>query len=220
MHLKKGYLSIAIVSIVLGIMLAVQFKVTQDSLEALPLQRAEDLTIELKAVQKEATSAGTISYTDMENELSKIREIAGLVAVRGPGVVVTLDDSKRALKPGEDPNLYLIHDEDILKVVNELKASEAEAISVNGQRIVAMSEIRCAGPNILVNEKKVAPPFQILAVGDPDTLEGSLKLKGGIIETLQYWGIEVKVEKSQNLKIPAYKGSTKFNYAVAEGSGE
>lgn len=237
MRSKKGYLSIVVVSIVLGVMLAVQFRVTQNNLEALPIQRAQDLTMELKSVQRErdnlksevtdlqqkldkAARSGTVSYSDMQSELLKTREVAGLEAVRGPGLVVTMNDSKRALKPGEDPNIYLIHDEDVLKIVNELKASAAEAISVNGQRIVAMSEIRCAGPNILINEKKVAPPFQILAIGDSDMMESSLRLKGGIVETLEYWGIDIKVEKSQNLAIPAYKEGIKFDYAVPVKGGD
>jgi len=69
-------------------------------------------------------------------ELARTRMVAGLAAVEGPGVIVTLNDSKRQAGPGESPELFLVHDNDILQVVNELFAAGAEAVSVNGQRMV------------------------------------------------------------------------------------
>lgn len=77
---------------------------------------------------------------------------------------VTVADSGKILEPGVNPNLYLVHDEDILKVVNELRAAGAEAISINGQRLIANSEIICSGPTIRVNRRPLAPPFVIKAL--------------------------------------------------------
>jgi uncharacterized protein YlxW (UPF0749 family) len=147
------------------------------------------------------------------SELSKARLASGLIAVKGPGVVVVLNDSSKSIQPGEDPNLYLIHDEDLLKVVNELRAAGAEAISINGQRMLAVSEIRCAGPTIQVNGNRIAPPFAISAIGDPALLESSLRMKGGVLENLVFWGIQTSLEKPKEVVIPGYPGTIKFKHA-------
>ncbi|NPV26581.1 MAG: DUF881 domain-containing protein [Firmicutes bacterium] len=231
MKSKSGLLMITLVSVILGLMLAVQFKVTQSNSIG-PSERVQDLATRLKQAEVERDRlksevedlrkkiTNTSTNEALASEMEKARQAAGLVALKGPGITVTLNDSPKTVHLGEDPNLYLIHDEDLLKVVNELKAAGAEAIAVNDQRIIAMSEIRCAGPNILVNVKKIAPPFVITAIGNPDLLESSLRMKGGIIETLQVWNIQVKIEKSQNLKVPAYNGPIKFEYAIPVKEGE
>ena len=127
--------------------------------------------------------------------------------------VVTIDDSKIQSKAGENQNLYIIHDDDLLKVINELRAAGAEAISVNGQRLVATSEIRCAGPTLSVNNVRSAPPYEIRAIGDSTTLENALRMRGGVMETLQVWGIQLEVKASQAVTVPAYKGAAQFSYA-------
>ena len=138
---------------------------------------------------------------------------SGVVPVEGKGVIVVIDDSKRLTKPGENPNLYLIHDDDILKVINELWAAGAEAISINEQRLIATSEIRCAGPTLSVNNTRYSPPYEIRAIGDSQTLENALKMRGGVIETLQFWGIQVTVKTQDLVQVPAYKGTFRFEYA-------
>jgi uncharacterized protein YlxW (UPF0749 family) len=227
LHLKQGQAAIAFVCVVLGFMLAVQFRTTQDIRSSIPFQRIEDLSQRLSQTEKErdillkqvhelrqATEAESVT-----KEVENIKMGAGVVAVSGTGLVVTIDDSKRLSKPGENPNLYLIHDEDMLKVINELWAAGAEAISINGQRLIATSEIRCAGPTLSVNNTRYSPPYEILVIGEPQTLENSLKMRGGVIETLQFWGISVSVKKQDMVQIPAYKGAFRFEYAkpVKEG---
>lgn len=227
LHLKQGQAAIAFVCVVLGFMLAVQFRTTQDIRSSIPFQRIEDLSQRLSQTEKErdillkqvhelrqATETESVS-----KEVENIKMGAGVVAVSGTGLVITIDDSKRLSKPGENPNLYLIHDEDMLKVINELWAAGAEAISINGQRLIATSEIRCAGPTLSVNNTRYSPPYEILVIGEPQTLENSLKMRGGVIETLQFWGISVSVKKQDMVQIPAYKGAFRFEYAkpVKEG---
>ncbi len=219
--LKQGRVALAFVCIVLGIMLAVQFRTTQDIRSTIPFQRAEDLSQRLKLAEKERDSAlrqlqefeNSTRAESVVREVDMYRMAAGYVAVEGPGLVVTIDDSKRAMKPGENPNLYLIHDDDMLKVINELWAAGAEALSINEQRLVVGSEIRCVGPTIMVNDTRYSPPYEIRAIGDPKTLEASLKMRGGVIETLQFWGIQATVKTQQNVKIAAYKGTHKFLFA-------
>ena len=225
--IKQGQVAIALVCVVLGIMLAVQFRTTQGIRSSIPFQRIEDLSQRLSQTEKERDvllkqvnelrqATGT-EVASQEFELIKIG--AGVVALQGPGVIVTIDDSKRSSKPGENPNLYLIHDDDILKVINELWAAGAEAISINEQRLIASSEIRCAGPTLSVNNTRYSPPYDIRVIGEPQTLENSLKMRGGVVETLQFWGIQVNIKKQDSVNIPAYKGSFHFEYAkpVKEG---
>lgn len=219
--IKQGQVAIALVCVVLGIMLAVQFRTTQDIRATIPFQRVEDLSQRLSQTEKERDAllnevyelrkAGGGENASRELQLAKMG--AGLISVQGPGVVVTIDDSKRPTKPGENPNLYLIHDDDILKVINELWAAGAEAISINEQRLIASSEIRCAGPTLSVNNTRYSPPYEIAAIGDPQTLGNSLRMRGGVMETLQFWGIQVTVKKQDVVIVPAYKGTFRFEYA-------
>ena len=77
--------------------------------------------------------------------------------MKGPGVTVEMNDAQKPVGSGQDPNLFIIHDDDILAVVNELFAAGAEAMCINGQRVVATTEVRCVGPVIMVNGNRVAP---------------------------------------------------------------
>lgn len=219
--LKQGKLAITLVCVVLGIMLAVQFRTTAEIGSSVRSQRAEDLVKQLNQIEKErdalvgevkqlretAVSSSSSAYED------NIRVSAGLIPLEGPGIIVTMDEAKQPSVPGKNPNLFLIRDEDILKVLNELRAAGAEAFSINGQRLIASSEIRTAGTALSVNNIRTAPPFEIRAIGEPDTLENSLKLRGGVIETLQVWGIQVSVKKQTNVLVPAYKGVFRFEHA-------
>ena len=152
------------------------------------------------------------ALADLQEEVIEANMAAGLVAVEGPGIVLTVDDSPLNLQSVENANALLIHDRDLLILVNEMKASGAEAISINGKRITAMSEIRCAGTTILVNWDKIAPPFEIKAVGNPDMLESGISMRGGHLDQLKLLGMQVHLQKLENIEIPAYTGSFKFEY--------
>lgn len=219
---KQGHLSIALVCVILGIMLAVQFRTTQDIRSSLQYQRAEDLTQRLMQVEKERSalenqvrdlrqmSGNDAALKDLEN----IKLGAGVISLQGAGLIITVDDSKPAVPPGsKNPNLYLIKDEDILKILNELRAAGAEAIAINNQRLIASTEVRTAGPFLSVNNMNLAAPFEIKVIGDPATLENALKIRGGVIETLQFWGIQIAVKQSPSVEIPAFKGTFRFQYA-------
>ncbi|MGI5920190.1 MAG: DUF881 domain-containing protein [Syntrophomonadaceae bacterium] len=231
MRSKSAQVSIAVVCLVLGIMLAVQYRASQDYAGGYRTGRDRDLAITLSKITEERDSLAREvvelreklnnvrkddkAMADLQEELQKANMAAALVPVTGPGIIVTLNDSARNLQPGEDPNDLLVHDEDILKVTNELKASGAEAISVNDERLVATSEIRCAGTTILINSTKIAPPFVIKAIGDPDILQSGILIKGGYVEQyLKFYGIQVQVQKSKKVKIPAYSGIMKYVYSV------
>ena len=148
-----------------------------------------------------------------QKAMQELRLRSGQIPLEGPGVIVTIDDSKTASKAGDNQNLYIIHDDDLLKVINELRAAGAEAISINGQRLVATSEIRCAGPTLSVNNVRSAPPYEIHAIGDIATLENALRMRGGVADTLQVWGIQIDIKTAENVTVPAYKGVGPLQYA-------
>lgn len=155
----------------------------------------------------------------VKKELDTANIIAGISPVKGCGITVKLDDTKAleqiALDAGfYDRNVYIIHDTDILSIINELSAAGAEAFSVNGQRIISTTAIRCVGPVIQINGVNLAAPFTISAIGEPDTLKGALNLRGGIISDIKSANIDITIEKHEELVIPAYDKVIKYQYAM------
>ena len=223
LSIRQGQVSIALVCMVLGFMLAVQFRTTQDSKSSVSYQRVEELSQRLLQTEKERDGLldevnrlkTTSGQEAQSQELADLKMGAGVVPVEGQGITITIDDSKTKSKAGENPNLYLIHDDDLLKVINELKAAGAEAISINEQRLIATSEIRCAGPTLSVNNIRSAPPYEIKAIGDAKNLENALKMRGGVVETLQVWGIQINVKPDANVHVPAYKNTFHFQFMKA-----
>jgi len=175
------------------------------------------LRLEVGSLRAALAEAGqsTEEARVVSEELRQLRLVSGFAPGGGPGVRVTLNDSQRTGQAGEDPNLFLLHDDDVLRVVNELAAAGAEAISINGQRHIATTEIRCAGPAISVNNTRVTPPIQIMAVGDPATLESALRMRGGVLEILTALGIQVKIEQLASLEVPAFTGNLRLRYLQA-----
>ncbi|SMC80471.1 DUF881 domain-containing protein [Sporomusa malonica] len=220
MLVKKGQAAISLVCVVLGIMLAVQFRSNQDFRYSLQNQRAEDLTLRLSSAEKERdslqsqvrelqTSGGNASY----KELQRTAMGAGTIALAGPGIVVTVEEDRKPTAENRSSDLYFIRAEDMLKILNELRAGGAEAIAINNQRLITGSGIRQNGQSMSVNGTPFAAPFEIRAIGDPATLENSLKMRGGVIETLSFWGIKITVSQKPDVQIPAYTGGFQFQHA-------
>lgn len=164
-------------------------------------------------IAKEQAS-GMATTKNLENLLSETKLMAGTTKLQGQGVIVTLIDSPTVTKdmPTYEIEQLLIHFSDIVLVVNELFNSGAEAISVNEQRIVSNTSIRCAGTPILVNNIRVFPPYTIKAIGNSDDLYTGINIPGGNVGDLSVLGM-LKITKNQSITIPAYTGSTKFTYA-------
>lgn len=171
---------------------------------------------QLAKYRDEASNAG--DYTQLlSEELKRAELLAGLTDVSGPGLIVTMEDGKikTDIVDGavQNPNLFIIHDGDILSVLNELRDAGAEALSLNGARILATSEVRCAGSTVSINNERYAVPFVINAIGDPATLESALTMQGGIVDYLAEFGIKVTIEKKDKLTIAGYNGSLQYKYA-------
>ena len=207
-------------------------KTQQDTLASLQgkdvlIQNNTDLQRRIAQLQKDnaqlvqSAPSDTKRVKELSDDLAKAQFLAGLTDVKGPGVIVTLADSKTPTSPMPagfaPPNI--IHDTDIAAVVNELKASGAEAISINGQRIVAVSPVRCVGPTIMVNFTPQGPPFVIKAIGNPKTLLAGINLPGGISSVLRTFDpamFAVQVAK-QPLLIAAYAGGLEPKFAQPAG---
>lgn len=222
----------ATASLFLGFLLSIQFKSQAEHRASanIPSRRIEDMTNLLKESEEKRDSLEK-SIVSLREELTKLKKNSGMVSekkepeskgqliltgftpVSGQGIVVTLNDSKETLEKGENPANGIVHNEDLLKVANELKAAGAEAISINGNRLIATSEISCAGPTILINKNRVAPPFEIIAVGKAETMVAALEMRGGILETIKFFGLEAKIDKKDSVTVPAYTGSVDFKYS-------
>lgn len=176
------------------------------------INKLRDQKTELEnKLAKRTDAAGTIN-----KDLQDTKFLAGLTEAEGEGVQVTLvDSSKTSPFASDQANIsILIHDKDVSAVVNELAASGAEAVSVNGQRIVAQSSIRCVGPVIHVNGVPAAPPFVIKAIGNAETLNSGINMRNGVLEDLRRFDPNMaRVEKKSLLHLPAFAGSTTMRYA-------
>lgn len=222
--IRKQY-SIALTAtcVLLGVIIGVQFNtVKQQRVTTSGNQRLSEVTQTLQQVQTERdalqkqneTLEKTLKeYQDgsYDTELEQLMTFAGLTTVTGRGVTVTMNDS--STKGGADLNAYLVHAEDLLSVVNELNGAGAEAVSINGQRIVGQSAITCAGSIVMVNGVRVAAPFEITAAGDPDVLYAALYFPGGVVDNLSPWGIEISVVKQTQVEVPAYTQTAVFRDA-------
>ena len=175
-------------------------------------ERIAELETRVDVVEKQLKISGSTSENP-DDAISDLKFKACAFPLEGEGIILTLDDSTRETNYNEDPNLYLIHDDDILRVINELRAAGAEAISINGQRLTATSEIRCAGPTLSVNNVRSSAPFVISAIGEKKSLENSIMMRGGVYDTLQVWGIQIQIETSDNVYIPPYKENARHVYS-------
>lgn len=227
------------VCVILGAIIGIQIKTVRRQTNTVDMQRVNELSLELKKMTEEkdaltnkleeaqerlkeyeeSTNNESNQIRLLKEELENTRMAAGMVEVTGRGITVTLNDNNKA-RQGVDTNAFLVHAEDILSAINELKVAGAEAISINGQRITTSSSIRCAGSVVNVNGEKIATPFVISAIGDPEVLEASLKFPGGVVDSLSPWGIEIIIKKNASITIPAYNQAIQFKEAVPAAQKE
>lgn len=148
-------------------------------------------------------------FTDLALRLSKVRMLAGFTEVTGPGITITLNDSTIS-DPSDLTQTGLIHSQDILYVVELLKSAGAQAIAVNGERIVNTSVISCLGPTVRINDARHPVPFIITAVCDTVTgraiFEGDTYLAYRITS-----GVEIAFSESDEITIPAFTDQSKIN---------
>lgn len=232
--MKKDSIWIGLVCIVLGIVLAVQFKVVQRNYlngvspnvkstelisEVSRLRNDKDvlqkelvgLEEKIKAIESAAADENVL-IKRINDDLDKYKKFSGLSDVIGPGIEVSVDNPPKEI--GITYEINIIYDyESLLSLINELNAAGAEAVSINGQRLTAISEIRTAGNNINVNSVPLSAPFIIKAIGHPDTLEGAISQRFGIVNAIRDKGYLLETKKYESITIEKYNGIVEFNYA-------
>jgi uncharacterized protein YlxW (UPF0749 family) len=189
-------------------------------------EEADALSAERNALAEEVEelTAGlnATGATDVRETIERLEVPAGLTAMRGPGLTVTLDDapSETIAASGENPNLLVVHQQDIQAVVNAMWAGGAEGMTIQGQRVVSTTGIKCVGNVVVLHGRAYAPPYVITAVGDPATMLTSLNESPYIDIYLDYverWDLGWDVEPHSDVEIPGYSGPLELEYARPVG---
>lgn len=149
----------------------------------------------------------------------ELAQEAGLTALNGPGVRVELTDAPlEVAPPGVEGDLLVVHQEDIQSVVNAMWAGGAEAMTIQGQRVISTTGIKCVGNTVVLHGIPYAPPYVITAIGDQGRMEASLKTSTYLEVYRQYvraYGLGYVQRRDSALELPAYEGSTKLRWARA-----
>jgi uncharacterized protein YlxW (UPF0749 family) len=221
--LREKNFFLLLVFIVLGILLSIQFRSTfKANLEKTSARMDADQIIKQieneKKVQEYLNSAIDNELKQKDNIIKEymanrdnqafmgqwdsVMLKAGLVDVKGKGIIIRLDDADPAQEG--NPLDLIIHDQDIKIIINDLKKAGAQAISINGERITAMSELVCAGPTILINRNRYVVPFVINVIGDPKLLYGAVD-GSQRIALMRQDKIRVQIEQSDEIMVPKFR---------------
>ena len=174
-------------------------------------QRNEELRDQAASLNAEVNSLtdaqpGSIDLT----QVTAAEENASLVPVTGPGVRVTLTDAPNDVKPaGVDDDALVVHQQDIQAVVNALWAGGAEAMTIQGQRVISTTGIKCVGNTVVLHGIPYAPPYVIEAIGDQEGLVAGLDDSRAVQIYRQYvdaYGLGYSAEKRDALELPGYSG--------------
>lgn len=179
------------------------------------VERLADSEKDLENMRK--TSTTNISNSAEKTEkLKQNNLLLGLTKVKGDGIVITLKDAQSGSQI-EDASNLIIHDGDLREIVNELANAGAEAIEINGERIVNSTYILCAGNVILVNGEKVSSPCTIKAIGQQEKLYGALERAGGTIQQMRMNKMPIEIKKTSNIEIAKYNGALTKKYMKTRG---
>lgn len=226
-------ITIGIACFALMLVMFMQFKVVnQTDITAIEVMRESELKLELTAWNEKYNElnekyqevvAKIEEYTNervsdektaqlLETELQQLNETLGKTDVEGEGIVIQLID-KEGTQLSEDVTVEKIMAEDLLLVVNKLFAAGAEAISINGHRIISTSSIFDIGTEyIIVNGERILSPYMINAIGNPDYLKSAVSGKGGQVDSLKELGHETSVDINKKIKIEKYNGEIESKY--------
>lgn len=227
----KKKINILILSLVIGFLLGTQIineskdfvfvnistvAVLSSELETIK-QDIEDLKYiivksnnELMEFEMLKNSDGNISEY-LVNDINKMKAVAGYTNLRGEGVMIKLSDNME--ESLGNINYDLVHDIDVTIIINDLISAGAEAVSINGKRILSKTEVVCIGPLIRVNGEGVAAPFIIKAIGNKDELSAAINAPNTYAYNLKtVYGIGIKTMKSNFILIPKYREEIEINY--------
>jgi uncharacterized protein YlxW (UPF0749 family) len=227
-------LIITLISVIIGFMLAIQFQSNQTKIGAESKDMSQlrqdlqqwmerhkrilsDISKYDQLLYQYETSFNQASTLQvMQEELNRIKKIAGLAAVEGTGIVLMITE---APVESDVDIISEIYDDEIRWVINELFGAGAKAISINGHRMAPTTSIRSVGDDIQVDTKVIQMPYQIKAIGEPDSLDSALKFIG-FEEYFSFFNKKISWIKLDKITIPAYdgKGTILYMKQVKEGS--
>ena len=165
------------------------------------LEKAEK---SLEKIRTEAT-AGNQEATEAEKELKENNMLLGLTEVKGEGIIIKFVDDRNVESDEVNLSRYLVHEEDLLQVVNELFNAGAEAVSINDHRVTNTTAIRCDGNIIRVNGQVITVPITIKAICSK-AIYNTLIRPGGYLQLMADEGVIVEPQTSDNIVIPKYNG--------------
>ncbi|WP_432079393.1 DUF881 domain-containing protein [Streptomyces sp. YPW6] len=220
-RLSRAQLIVAVLLFGLGLGLAIQVRSTSDD-SALRGARQEDLVRILDEVDdrtqrlEDEKQRLDDQRTELENSSDQAEEarkqtlekerqlgiLAGTVAAQGPGITLTITDPARAVAPDM-----------LLDALQELRAAGAEAIQVNGVRVVANTYFSGEAGNVQVDGKKIEAPYEFTVIGKPQDLEPALNIPGGVVQTLEKEQATVLVERSDDIVVDALRPAQQPDYA-------
>lgn len=195
---------------------------------------AEQQSQRVEALQQDVTdlnadiaelSAGLQSreLTRLDRRIAALEEPAGLQAVAGPGLTVVLDDAPEEGRDaaGENRKNALVHQQDLQAVVNAMWAGGAEAVTIQGQRIITTTGIKCVGNTVILHGVPFSPPYRISGIGDSASMVGQLGDSAylqGYLQSVADYGLGWEVLPEPRIEAPAYDGSLEMRYAAAADS--
>lgn len=192
--------------------------------------RVRELRAEVRSLRQdvEELSEGVDNgeLAELQRQVDELAVPAGLTAVQGPGLTVTLEDAPKEIREsaGEQVSNALIHQQDIQAVANALWAGGAEAMTLQGQRVISTTGIKCVGNTVLLHGVTYSPPYVVSAIGDPDRLRAAIEQDDYISSWLEVraaqWQLGYEVEEEEQVEAPAFAGSTDLQHARAARSGQ
>ena len=152
----------------------------------------------------DSVSVNDSTSSELSEKLDEINSQIGLTALQGEGIIIRLEDGDESTNTTARDSV--VHDSDLKAIVNDLCTAGAEAISINGQRIVSTTAITCIGNVIKINDEKVGNPFEIRAIGSKARLDGAVSMNGRTLSQMKKDGIKVEVKRLDSVVVSRFDG--------------
>ncbi len=179
-------------------------------------EKYKEVTETLKKYKEESTSDSE-AKKNLEEELDNIKMMLGITDVEGQGIIITLKDpitTANVSEYDEEDAKQTVNYIELIQIINYLKAAGAEAISINGERVVNktdIAQITVTPSYIKMNSKRISPPYEIKAIGDPDYLKGAL-IGTGFVDRIKGWGQSIEFQEQKKITINKYSGNLEAKY--------
>jgi len=193
--------------------------------------RSDELQARLASLKQEVDrlshQVSDSEVSDLQRQVDALLDPAGFAPVAGPGLTVVLTDAPKSeidkanSGGGVSVDELVVHQQDIQAVVNALWAGGAEAMTIQGQRVISTTGIKCVGNTVVLHGVPYSPPYRISAIGDPGRLQASLDASDYIdayLVVVATHGLGYDVTSSTRLEFPAYEGTSTLKYAVPDSA--